>query len=86
MASSQSVELLPSLVLLSSVSECGIVVAKHAPSGVALLPSGMALSPERGVVVIVAAIDNGATTKQCFVSVGSGSRGDSKREQVPLGR
>jgi hypothetical protein len=38
--------------------------------------------PEPGVVVIVATIDDGATTKRCFVGVGSGSRGDSKREQV----
>ena len=109
-SSAQSVESLPSLVLLPSVSELGVVViesassgvalsprlasspkhgavvAKHAPSGVALSPSAVVLSPERGIVVIVAAIDDGATMKQCFVGVGSASRGDSKREQVPPGR
>ena len=71
---------------LASSPEGAVVVAERVPSGVALLPSGVALSPKRGVVVIVAAIDDRATTKQCFVGVGSGSRGDSKREQVPLGR
>ena len=67
---------------LASSPEGAVVVAERVPSGVALLPSGVALSPKRGVVVIVAAIDDRATTKQCFVGVGSGSRGDSKREQV----
>ena len=64
----------------------GLVVAKHAPSGVALLPSGTALSPEHGVVFIVVAIDDEVTIKGCFVVVGSVSRGDTKREQVPPGR
>ena len=67
-----------SLPRLALSPERDFVVAEHAPSGVALLPSGVALSPEHGVVVIVAAIDDGATTKRCFVGVGSGSRGDSK--------
>ncbi len=71
---------------LASSPKRGVVVSEHAPSGVALSPSGVALLPERGIIVIVAAIDNEATTKRCFVGVGSGSRGDSKREQVPLGR
>ena len=109
-ASSPSMELLPSLVLSPSVSELGVVVTKHAPSGmassprlalsperavvvaklvlsgVASLPSSVAPLPERGIVIIVSAIDDGATTKRCFVGVRSGSRGDSKWEQVPLGR
>ena len=59
--------------------ERGVVVAKRALSSVAS-------SPKRGIVVIVAAINDGATMKQCFVGVGSASRGDSKREQVPPGR
>ena len=63
-----------------------VVVTEHAPSGVASLLSGVASLPEHGVVVIVAAIDDMATMKKCFVGVGSGSRGDSKRDQVPLGR
>ncbi len=71
---------------LASSPERGIIVAKRASSGVALLPSGVALLPKRGVVIIVAAIDNGATTKRCFVGVGSASRGVSKREQGPPGR
>jgi hypothetical protein len=107
---SPSVKLLPSLVLSPSVSELGVIITKHAPSGVASLPrlasspehgvviaehapSGVALSPssvallpERGVIVIVAAIDDRATTKRYFVGVGSGSRGEWKREQVLLGR
>ena len=76
-----------SLPRLASSPEHATIVAERAPSGVALSPSGVALSPERGVVLVVAAIDDGATAKQCFVGVRSGSRGDSKREQVlPLGR
>ena len=72
---------------LASSPERAVVVAERAPSGTASSLSGVASSPERGVVIIVAAIDDGATTKRCFVGVGSGSRGDSKREQVlPLGR
>ena len=47
--SSQSVESLPSLVLLPRVSKLGAVVTEHAPSGVASLPS-LALSPECGIV------------------------------------
>jgi hypothetical protein len=82
-----SVALLPRLV---SSPERGSIVAKHVPSGVASSPRGMALLPERGVVIIVAAIDDndGATAKQCLVGVGSASRGDSnsKREQIPPGR
>ena len=66
--------------------ERGVILAKHALSGVALSLSGAVSSPERGVVVIVTAIDDRATMKQCFMGVGSGSRGDLKREQVPLGR
>ena len=46
----------------------------------------MALLPKRGVVIIVAATDDGVTRKRCFVGVGCASRGDSKREQVPPGR
>jgi hypothetical protein len=76
-------ERVPSSVALSprlaSSPEHAIVVTKCAPSGVAL-------SPERDVIIIVTAINNRVTTKQCFVGVGSGSRGDSKWEQVPLGR
>ena len=68
---------------LASSSKHSIAVAKPALSVLALLTRGVALSPERGVIVIVTAIDDGATTKQCFVGVGSASRGDSKREQVP---
>ena len=68
-----------SLPRLVSSPKRAVVVTERAPSGVVS-------SPERGVVVIVAAIDNRATTKRCFVGVGSGSRGDLKREQVPLGR
>ena len=45
-----NVELLPSMVLLPSVAELGVVVTKRAPSGVALLPR-LALSPELGIVV-----------------------------------
>ena len=52
-----------SLLRLASSLECGVVVAERALSGVALLPSGVASSPEHGVVVILAAIDNGVTTK-----------------------
>ena len=50
------------------------VVTKHAPSGVALF-SRLASLPERGVVIIVAAINDGVTTKRCFVGVGLASRG-----------
>ena len=71
---------------LASSPEHGVVVAKRAPSGVASLLSRVASSPKRGVVVIVAVIDNGATTKQCFVGVRSASRLDLMREQVPPGR
>ncbi len=71
------------MVSLPSVRQA---CAKRAPSGVVLSPSSVALLPECGVLVIVAAIDDGATTKQCFVGVGSVGRGDSKREQVSLGR
>ncbi len=81
---------------MPSVSELGVVITEHAPSGVASSPR-LALSPKHGVVVaehalsgvasllsirqawasstkpgvvvIVAAIDNGATTKQCFVCI-----------------
>ena len=74
-----SVALLPRLALSP---EHGLVITEHALSGVALLPR-LALFPKRGVIVIVAAINNGVTMKQCFVGVGSASRGDSKREQVP---
>jgi hypothetical protein len=103
-------ELLPSLVLLSSLSKLGVVVTEHAPSSVALfpklalspelgvtvakralsrvtlLPNLVVSSPEHGIVVIVAAIDDGVTTKRCLVGFGSASRSDSKREQVPPGR
>ena len=72
--------LLPRLV---SLPKHGIVIAERVLSGVALLPSNVASSPERGVVVIIAAINNGGTTKRCFMGVGSVNRGDSKREQVP---
>ena len=63
-----------------------VVVAERAPSSVVLLPSGVVLLPKRGIVVIVAAINDGATTKRCFVGAGSASRGDSKSEQVRPGR
>ncbi len=63
-----------------------VVVAEGAPSGVVSSPSGVALLLECGDVVIDAAIDDGATTRRCFVGVGSASRGDLKREQVPPGR
>jgi len=66
----------------ASSPERAVVVAKRAPSGTASLPSSVVSSPERGVVVIVAAIDEGATTKRCFVGVKSRSRGYSKWEQV----
>ena len=75
-----------SLLRLASSPEHGVVIAEHAPSGVVLPPSGMVLLPKRGVVFIIATIDDGATTKGCLVGVGSASRGDSKREQVPPGR
>jgi hypothetical protein len=75
-----------SLPRLALSPKRSVVVAERLPSGMASLRSGVVSSPERGVFVIVAAIDDGATTKQCFVGVGSGSRGDSKWEQVPLGR
>ena len=71
---------------LASSPKRAVVVAERAPSGTALSLSGVALSPERGVVVIVAAIDDGATTKRCFVGVKSGSRGNSKWEHVSPGR
>ncbi len=48
---------------LVSSPEHAVVVAERAPIGMALLPSGVASSLERGVVVIVAATDDGATTK-----------------------
>ncbi len=51
------------LLRLMLSPERGIVVAEHAPSGVALLPSGVASLPERGVVVIIAAINNAVTPK-----------------------
>ncbi len=75
-----------SLPRLASSPERAVVVAKRALSGKALLLSGVVSSPERGVAVIVAAINDGATTKQCFVGVKSGSRGYSKWEQVSPGR
>jgi hypothetical protein len=71
---------------LASLPEHGVAVAKHGPSGMALSTSGVASSLERCVVIIVAAINDGVTTKQHFVSVGSASKGDLKREQVPPGR
>jgi hypothetical protein len=71
---------------LASSPKRDIIVAEHALSSVASLPSGVALLPEHGVVVIVAAINNRATTKRCFVGVGSASRGHSKREQLCPGR
>ena len=73
---------------LASSPERAVVGAKRAPSGVAaerapsvvaLSPSGVVSLPKHGIVVIV---DN----ETRFVGVGFGSRGDSKREQVPLGR
>ena len=72
-----------SLPRMASSPECGVIAVKRAPSGVALLPSGVVLSPECVVVVIVAAINDRVAAKRCFVCVGSASRGDSKREQVP---
>jgi hypothetical protein len=71
---------------LASSPERAVVVAERAPSGTALLLSGVVSSPERGVVVIVAAINNRATTKRYFVGVKSGSRGYWKWEQVSPGR
>ena len=65
----------------------GVVIIEHgvvAKLG-GMSPSGMALSPKRDVVIIVAAIDDGVTTKQSLVGVGSASRGDLKREPVPPG-
>ncbi len=59
---------------LASSPERAVVVAERVPSGTALLLSGVVSSPERGVVVIVAAINDRATTKRCFVGVKSGSR------------
>ena len=56
---------------LASSPERGVVVTEHAPSGSALSQSGVASSPKRGIVLIVAAIDDGVTTKRCFVGVGS---------------
>jgi hypothetical protein len=50
-----------SLPRLASSSERGVVVAERAPSGVVLSSSGVALLPKRGVVVIIAAINSGAT-------------------------
>ena len=63
-----------------------LLLMERAPSGVGSPLSGMASSPKPGVIIIVAAINGRVTTKQCFVGFGSGSRGDLKREQVPLGR
>ncbi len=70
-----------SLPRLASSPKRGVIVTERAPSGVVLLPSGVvslpsgvALLPKRGVAIIVAAINDGATTKQCFVGVGSASR------------
>jgi len=71
---------------LASSPKRAVVVAKRAPNGTWSLLSGVVSSPERGVVVIVAAIDDGATMKRCFVGVKSGSRGYSKWEQVSPGR
>ena len=65
-----------SLPRLTFLPEHGVVVAKRALSGVALLPSGMASSTERDVAIIIAAIDGGVTTKQCFMGAGSTTRGD----------
>jgi hypothetical protein len=75
-----------SLPRLASSPERGVVLTERAPSGVALLLSGVTLLPKHGIVVIVAAIDRRVTTKRCFVGVGSASKGDSKREQSPSGR
>ena len=68
---------LPRLV---SLPERSVVVTERAPSGVRFLqggmvssPSGVALSPERRVLLIVAAINNGVTRKRCFVGVDSTS-------------
>ncbi len=52
---------------LASSPERAVVVAECAPSITASLLSGVVSSPERGVVAIVAAIVDGATTKRCFV-------------------
>ena len=71
---------------LASSPKRAVVIAERAPSGTWSLLSGVVSSPERGVVVIVAAIDDGATMKRCFVGVKSGSRGYSKWEQVSPGR
>ena len=67
-----------SLPRLALSPKRGVVVAKHAPRGAATerQRSGMTSLHERDALIIVAIIDNGATTKQCFVGVGSGSRGD----------
>ena len=74
MASLPSVELLPTLMLLLSVSELGVVVTEHAPRGVAL-SRGLESSPEHAVVVTERAPSGvaplpgvrRACTKQCGV-------------------